>query len=363
MLNSGNTWSFVGEPQGDGHWWFTSTYRLKNCECEPLTLEQACDSCPVLSAFGEIAANRSVSSAIHGLRTIVWNVASSTKKPCEWDRLERRPGSLFNDSGVLRLRDDGQQVEFVLGSWKPNCDQKLPSMFTVVGEQRLAIFILDNTSAPMFREGYRYDGPEKRGREKRLSQTVMEALGSMIYPEVDQRPVITQNLGASISEHLQYVESSFVDQENVIVSQINRIDCKLDKLRVFELLTLSRSSGILAARSFGLTDCQSLEGFGKQAVIRQCEKKIVDFSVEITACGAEPRAGNFTIDRDGFMLRPFRPCLWRSSLVNFNGDAYIARDGDWVMEKVTRVISHGVLLSQFKHDVDMSAHLLSSALE
>ena len=33
------------------------------------------------------------------------------------------------------------------------------------------------------------------------------------------------------------------------------------------------------------------------------------------------------------------------------------------MEKVTRVISHGVLLSKFKHDIDMSASLLSSALE
>ena len=333
MTKDGNAWSFTGEPQGEGHWWSTSTYRLRNCEYEPLTLEQECDSCPVLSAFGEMAKDRNAGAAVHGQRTVVWSLAGSVKKSCEWESVDRRTGSLFNDSGTFRLQDTELQLEFILGRLKDNCDPKLSQLYTVVGEPRLALRVVDSAASGT--------APRESDKFNKLGLSVQE----------------------TITEHLQFLNSKWTDEENVVVSQVNRIDCRLDRLKVFELLTLSKFSGIQAARALNLMDCQSLEGFGRQAVIRQREQATVEFTVETTACGAQPRAGNFTIDRDGFTLRPFQPCLWKSSLVNFNGDAYVARDGDWVMEKVTRVVKHGVLLSQFKHDVDMSASLLSSAME
>ena len=114
---------------------------------------------------------------------------------------------------------------------------------------------------------------------------------------------------------------------NLLVESINRVDCRLDQLKVFELLTLSGFSGILAVKAFGLEYCQSVEVLGKQAIVRECISDKRDFVVEITNCGAQPRSGNFTIGKDGFTIVPFQPFYWQSALINFNGEAYIARDG------------------------------------
>ncbi len=85
--------------------------------------------------------------------------------------------------------------------------------------------------------------------------------------------------------------------------------------------------------------------------------------MELTSCGAQPRASNYTIDKDGVTLRPYRPCYWQSLYVNFNGSAYYALDMEWVLVKPSRFTKHYLYLAQFTEVVDMSSELLSSALE
>ena len=113
MTRVGNVWIFTGEPHGEGKWNTIQEYRVMNCEFEAVTLTQECDSCPVLSVFGTVSEMRAKGSAIHGYRTLVWGLGASQIKPCDLTKLPRRSVRLFNDSGVLRLRDEDQQMEFV----------------------------------------------------------------------------------------------------------------------------------------------------------------------------------------------------------------------------------------------------------
>ena len=103
---------------------------------------------------------------------------------------------------------------------------------------------------------------------------------------------------------------TLVENENQIVSSINALECYLDQVKVAGLLTLSRVSGVQAAMSFGLDDCQSLDVYGTQAVIRYCERLQLDFGVEVTGCGPQPRSGHYTISTDGITVIPVKSCYW-----------------------------------------------------
>ena len=92
----------------------------------------------------------------------------------------------------------------------------------------------------------------------------------------------TLNLANSMSEHSQWIRSTLVDHENLVVDASNKLDCRVDQLKVFELIVLSRFSGILAARAFGLQSCQSMETFERHAVIRQCRTVLVQHVPQVT---------------------------------------------------------------------------------
>ena len=76
--------------------------------------------------------------------------------------------------------------------------------------------------------------------------------------------------------------------------------------------------------------CTSLEVFGSAAIMRQCEYKVYNFKVDnsSTACGPQPKDGNLTVGRDGFMAIPYTECFWRSSVINFCGEPHEAKNGN-----------------------------------
>jgi len=104
-----------------------------------------------------------------------------------------------------------------------------------------------------------------------------------------------------------------VGNENQLINSINTLECYLDQLKVSGLLTFSRVSGMQTSKSFRLDDCRSLDVYGPQAVIRYCEKLQLDFGVEVTGCGPQPRSGNHTISRDGITVVPIQSCYWQTA--------------------------------------------------
>ena len=256
-------------------------------------------------------------------------------------------------------------------------------MFSVQGESDLLISLLDQNAREIFAEdskdvlvhrsarvkrerlqGY-VQSVDAKDRSRSQSTTMPPFVATELSSLQDNVSDwgATLNLADSMSEHSQWIRSTLVDHENLIVDASNKLDCRVDQLKVFELIVLSRFSGILAARAFGLQSCQSMETFERHAVIRQCRTVSAEFVVAGTRCGAQPKFENFTIARDGWTLVPFTPCYWQSAVVNFNGEAYSARDGLRVWEKPVREAKHKVLLAKFRQSVDLSGSLLTAGLE
>ncbi|OQV14727.1 hypothetical protein BV898_11099 [Hypsibius exemplaris] len=111
-------WSYAGQPVGKGSWNSISEFKALQCEYEDVVLEQDCPTCLVLSVVGEVTADRKTGYVVHGHRTFVWKDLTATHHSCEVTRLPPRMGQLFNDSGVLRVRDPASQMDFVLGPFR-----------------------------------------------------------------------------------------------------------------------------------------------------------------------------------------------------------------------------------------------------
>lgn len=56
-------------------------------------------------------------------------------------------------------------------------------------------------------------------------------------------------------------------------------------------------------------------------------------------------------------------CLWKGAVVNFRGDLYEGRNGEWVKVQPTSFIQHKVLAAYFKEEVYLSGAHLSAAME
>ena len=80
------------------------------------------------------------------------------------------------------------------------------------------------------------------------------------------------------------------------------------------------------------------------------------------ACGPQPKDGNWTVGRDGFMAIPYTECFWRSSVINFRGEPYEAISGKWTKAVVNRQATHQFLLAHFNESVDFSGSLLSATM-
>ncbi|XP_055343594.1 uncharacterized protein LOC129591802 isoform X2 [Paramacrobiotus metropolitanus] len=397
MVKRGSVWSFTAEPKGEGAWYSTKTYTTYNCELEELTLEQECKTCPIMSIVGEVATDRTVGYAILAHRTVVWNDISQTQRPCETARLTRRVGQLYNDTnGVMRIRDTARQMDFVLGAMARLCGQTGTKAFRVVGETSMLLVVLTRAEKILFQDfnytagGSASGGGGKdsafRGKRNLLgfaggthpgfpsgsSRTIMPLPVTVATTTVGRKtpeaegattePPMT--LQQYLPEHLQRIMDSVVEQENHIAEAVNAVDCRLSRLKIENLHSLSKVSGILAARAMHFTECQSLESFGSMGILRQCRPFNLTFEAQNTVyCGVQPRSGNFTISRDGFTAIKWQECYWQSHTVNFRGIPHVWRDGDWRPVQPVQYADRQLLLAPFQETVDLSGALLEAAAE
>ncbi len=304
MKKIGNVWGYHAEPEGEGSWNSITEFKTLNCEMEEITVEQECSDCPVNSVAGEIANSRKIGYSIQGQRTYVWGDVGISQKPCEVKRLPRRFGQIFNESGVLRLRDPIYLMDFILGPQRNSCEPGQPSVFTVQGERGMGIQVINKSNYQ---------------RRRRSASTPVPMIDS-------SGPILT--LQEYLPGHLQYMADTSVDHENRIADSLNILECRTSKDRLNQLYTLSKMSGIMAARSLKMDNCQSLESFGSTGVIRQCRPVNIDFGVDNTSrCGPQPKSGDYGISSDGFLLIPYSQCFWKSTVINFRGIPYEARNG------------------------------------
>lgn len=62
------------------------------------------------------------------------------KRPCEQTDLLRRKGQLLDDSGVMRLRDQKQKMDLVLGSLRKFCHENITAFYSVLVQQKMFIY-------------------------------------------------------------------------------------------------------------------------------------------------------------------------------------------------------------------------------
>lgn len=358
----GRVWSYHAEPQGDGAWYSTNTYKVLNCELEELTLEQECETCPVTSVVGEIGADRKLGYAVHAHRTFVWSDVTKSKRPCDMVRFPRRNGKIFNDTGTIRLRDTEHQMDFVMDKPRVPCNaENFKGTWGVKGEPKILVQLFSETGARIVAlDQINEIGLPRHGLQ--VGRSIRSPLPKSPNDFPGTKPALT--LEEYLPEHLQYLRDVLTEQENEIADAINFLDCKMGKDRLNTLMTLSSISGVLAARAISLDQCQSLQSFGVVGVVRQCRPLSATFQVDNTSrCGPQPKADNWTISHDGFVVLPYSSCMWKSSVVNFRGQPFHVRNGDRVMIKPNSVMEHKILAAHFKFEFDLSGTLLTAAME
>ena len=183
------------------------------------------------------------------------------------------------------------------------------------------------------RSGNTTEGKRRKSRRRRASNSPVD--GEL-------------NLQQYLPGHFDYITDVITDQENRLADAINSADCRAGKAKLDVLYTLSRVSGVLAARKMNLKQCQSLKSLGQTAIIRQCSTLVLEYGVDNSSkCRPQPRSGKFGISNDGFTLVPYTECYWGLSAVYFNGHAFEARDGKWALSKVSWHAKRHVLLAHF----------------
>ncbi|OWA52477.1 hypothetical protein BV898_16930 [Hypsibius exemplaris] len=300
-------------------------------------LEEGCAGCPIHLSTNELAENRNVGYSIQDQRTFVWSAVGTEQKPCDLKRMMVRSSCLYNDSGVLRLRNTDKQMDFVLSARRKTCQNDGVEVFSVKGVNPMSILILEWPSAGRWR---RATNSSLGGKDDALS------------------------LQQLLPEYMQYMLDTVVDYGNRLADAINELNCRAGKDRLNTLYILTKVSGILAARSVRLTNYQSLESFGATGVIRQGRSVKLDFKVDNSSqCRPQPRVGDYGIGHDGFLVVPYSECLWKSSVVNFNGNPYKSRNEEWRKIRSTLLAESHAILVHFTTPVDLSGNMLSAAME
>lgn len=273
-----------------------------------------------------------------------------TQLPC----MEK--GQLYIKTGTLRVRYKQHQMDFILGPPTEACVKEHPMLWSVAGKSKMLIAMYDEGGHPLFSVNRRsWKEQQGRGRVPR---------GIPLNKSITNVTIPVLTLEKYFPEHPQYIRDTLIEQENKIADAINSLECQVSKGRLSTLYVLSRASGVLAARFMELDSCQSVQSLGLTAVIGQCRPITFDFTVENSSkCGPQPRAGNWSVSPDGFMVVPFSECLWKTKVINFRGEPYQLRDGDWRPLAPNSVAHLKLLAAHFKMELDLPGELLSAAIE
>ncbi|XP_045027903.1 uncharacterized protein LOC123471074 [Daphnia magna] len=177
--------------------------------------------------------------------------------------------------------------------------------------------------------------------------------------------------------HEQYEISIETEHENKLAKEIGDVYCQLSTIKKTQAVILAQSNGILAASALGLPICTRLQGFGQAMTLQQCETKRIFISAKESKCGFQPfftyEDKNCTIGVDGWSIRPYSDCFWKTHLVNLNGFHHTwehnSTDGEWVKQKASIHMPNLDLITEFEElhlndfDYSLKSHPAHETME
>ncbi|EFX61153.1 hypothetical protein DAPPUDRAFT_122491 [Daphnia pulex] len=117
MTKDGNTLKYLLEPEGEGYWMTTQSYKAKSCITQIIKLAKQCHDCPVTSPFGILANSSDAGFAKHNDLTIVWKKPDSSQEPdCDIKTIFTGSGNLTDGIKQSKLEDANSQIEIILNN-------------------------------------------------------------------------------------------------------------------------------------------------------------------------------------------------------------------------------------------------------
>jgi len=127
------------------------------------------------------------------------------------------------------------------------------------------------------------------------------------------------------------------------------MECQQRRMKHAQAVSTAQFNGWLAASQLGLRQCIKLTAIGTTVTAVECVPIKVNFTTEITECGAQPRYKNFTISRTGWELTNYSPCYWTKGIANFNNRLYSYRNQTWTLIETTIVVPQRDLADAFRY--------------
>ena len=347
METNGKTYSFLGQPSGQGSWLTTKEFSTTNCLAREIELSQSNPNSPIESPFGELPNDARMEHATFNKQTIVWNLPQNYhayKTSCEPTSISKGNGKLFKGETELigKIIDDANQVEIVYNSTEVNfCNdfnihevKGIPDTFL-----RLRYFPNNTEFSKSYKNSFR--------QSFNSSSLEQDNLKTFNISNENHLKELLKPL------HSQFKEGNMIEDDNRLAHEINQISCKLQKYNRNQAIALSQINGILAANVIGLKPCDRLQGLGTTLLLQQCEKIQINITAEETRCGFQPKftfnTKNYTIGIDGWSMHPYHECFWTTLFKNINGKTYSwsTNKNDW-MEQISKIqISNLHLISDF----------------
>jgi hypothetical protein len=320
-----NKFVFHQEPAENGWWLSTVVLETINCVVEKIQLFQEIEGDTFPTPVG--MASAAAGSLSHNHITLVWDKSFTQRTTPKSRLLESGVGSIssLGSSGKLRLHDEGKELEFHLVKKqrcpppKIECDKKVDS-YDVIGQPKLFVMV-------------------KTTSEKNSSSTPFKS--PQLFKPVGNVDVIA---------NMQFIKDQLIDYSNDLVRVIETLQCDSRKAMHERVISTAQYNGWLAASMVRLPKCTKLTAYGKTALAISCKANEVDFSVELSACGPQPKYKNFTINRDGWELVTFAPCYWTTGFVNFNDKPYGYRNNTWYPIEAKIVVPQQTLAHSFRYD-------------
>lgn len=115
MISEGDISYFKAYAEGKGEWMQTKIFTMKQCEVRTITLSKDCPTCPVVSAFGPLTNDSSLSFVVHHQVSIVWKPPRIfEEKPCNLKQVHTGNGRVAAiDEQSIRLTDTSGQLDYI----------------------------------------------------------------------------------------------------------------------------------------------------------------------------------------------------------------------------------------------------------
>jgi hypothetical protein len=327
MTKLDNKWTYTEEPEAIGYWLRTVTVEKINCLFEEISIAHEDESDIIITPLGK--ANISERVISHNHMTLFWIDTYAKPTNIVLRELEKGVGSWYESStkDTWILQDNDNQLDFHVKLMPRcqtvKCDKTIPS-WTVVSNNHLFIVQSIVGKAP--------PAPKK--------------------PVFYTSPNFWEN-AQLINDHqnfnIQYLTDSAVRHENELIRVIQSVQCEQRRIKHAQAVSTAQYNGWLAASQLGLRECIKLAAAGNTVSAIQCTPLTVNFTTEITICGAQPRFRNFTISRAGWELTTFTPCYWTTGTVNFNDRLHSYRNHTWELVETSIVVPQRDLADAFRY--------------